>query len=177
MHTIITLDHYLGPYKNHPQMQSARLLDHAHRIIEAMNELCSLAEADGIELEDNPYTGNAISGQGNGGARPSESTVGASKSAHKDLRGLDRYDPKRRFMRWLLSYGLDHCQRLDVYLEHPQWTRTWAHGQIGAPGDGLPRWTMVFVPYADLKKYPPTCKALSEQKVAGIPSFPFKEVS
>jgi len=175
MHTPITVEQYLGPYKDHPQMQSVVLLGNARQTVECVNEFCSLAEADGVELEDNPATGNAISGNGNGGARPSDTTVGAILSAHKDLRGLDRYDPRRALAKWALTYGNDHAQRLDLYFEHPQWTRSWLHNQWGAPGDGLTRWNVWFVPYADLVKNPPTCAALVEFATAGVSPYPFTE--
>lgn len=170
---MITLMQYLGPYRDHPQMQSTVLLANAQLILAAANELDELARADGVRLEDNPVTGCPIAGSGNGGARPGDATVGAVLSAHKDLRALDRYDLRREYMRWLLSYGREHCERLNVYLEHPQWTRSWAHLQIGAPSDGLTRWNIVFVPYADLVKNPPTCIALHEQRLAGVPEYPF----
>ena len=155
-------------------MTATRLLDNARQVIEAVNEFCSLAEADGVRLIDNSATGNAISGNGNGGARPQDTTVGAILSAHKDLRGLDRFDPVRALATWALSYGNDHAQRLGLYFEHPQWTRSWLHHQIGAPGDGLPRWNVWFVPYSDLTKNQPTCAALAVQRFAGVQEFPFK---
>lgn len=171
-HQTITLEQYLGPYKDHPQMQSTVLLANAEKIIAAMNQLCWFAEADGVELEDNPDTGNAIGGQGNGGARPHDATVGAPLSAHKTLTALDRYDLNRQLMRWALSSGWSRLAELGIYIEHPQWTRSWLHGQITPPASHA----RVFVPYSDLAKYPPTCAPLPEQySLAEVAEFSYRQ--
>lgn len=139
--------------------------------------LAGAAERDGVVLPINPATGTHIGGTGNGGARPKGSKVGAPGSKHQLLLALDWFDPQRALMRWLLSYGLERAQALGLYFEHPQWTRSWVHGQIVPPGDGLVRWQIFFVPYRDLAANPPTCAALPEQRLASVPEFAFKEAA
>jgi len=103
--------------------------------------------------------------------------VGAPGSKHQLLLALDWFDPQRALMRWILGYGLGLAEQLGMYFEHPQWTRSWVHGQIVPPGDGFTRWGIFFIPYADLIKYPPTCAALPVQQAANVPEFPVKEVA
>lgn len=169
---IITLKQLLGPYASEPW--TSEELANGAKTVQVWNELEAAAANDGVELAINPATGSAIGGSGNGGARPKGSKVGAPGSKHQQLLALDRYDPKRAFMRWLLSYGLERAAALGMYFEHPQWTRSWVHGQPVPPGDGLQRWSIVFAPYADLVKNPPTCIALPEQRIAAVNDFEFK---
>lgn len=169
---MITIEQLLGPYAREPWTE-AELADGA-KTVNAWNELEAAAAVDGVPAPINPVTGSAIGGSGNGGARPRGSKVGAAFSKHQWLQALDRFDPTRAFMRWVLSYGLERAAALGMYFEHPQWTRSWIHGQIIPPGDGYQRWNNFFVPYQDLVKNPPTCIALPEQKLALVHEFQFK---
>ncbi len=174
MHKTITLDHYLGPHKDNPAARATVVLANAAATIALANALCEAAQADGVALEDNPATGNAISGNGNGGIRPPDSTVGASGSKHKDANAVDRYDPKRSLMKWVLanpSKVTEVAEKLgaEIAFEHPQWTRSWCHIQRILPGSR----NRVFVPYSDLEANPPTCAALPEQADAGVTAFKF----
>lgn len=172
MHKIITLDDYFGPYKDHPGAQAALIVEHATKLLSLANEFLTLADEDGVELEINPLDGNEISGEGNGGFRPQDCPVGAPLSAHKDARGIDHTDRKRALVRWALTDGLEHAERLGLYFEHPQWTRSWLHMQWGAPHSG----NRFFVPYSDIIANPPTCAALPEFKDsrASLSTFAFK---
>lgn len=180
MHQHITLEHYLGPYANHPAAQAVVVRNNAQRTCDLMNAICKAAEDDGVKLEDNPNTGTAISGQGNGGIRPPDSTVGATSSKHKDGNAGDRYDPRQALMRWVLK-NMVKVQEIakelgleGAYFEHPQWTPTWCHIQTIPAGNPPRPEVLVFVPYP-LDKVPPMCAALPEQKDAGITSFPFRK--
>lgn len=169
---LLTLENLLGPYAAAP-WSPAELASGEH-LVRAWNALAPIADAEGVPLLINPATGCHIGGTGNGGARPKGSKVGAPGSKHQLLLALDWYDPQRTFMTWLLSYGLEAAASLGMYFEHPQWTRSWVHGQIVPPGDGLTRWNIVFVPYQDLEANPPTCVALSVQSVANCPVYEYK---
>lgn len=171
--TPLTLINLLGPYGAEP-WSPAELASGDHTV-RAWNSLGWAAESDGIVLPINPATGCHIGGTGNGGARPKGSKVGAPGSKHQLLLALDWFDPQRAFMRWVLSYGLERAASLGLYFEHPQWTRSWVHGQIVPPGDGFTRWGLVFLPYSDMVANPPTCAALPEQQLAAnCPTFEFK---
>lgn len=172
---MITFEELLGHYAGEPW--SPAELAAGRNTVDAWNRLLPHYEVAGGVLVRNPATGSLIGGTGNGGARPKGSKVGAPGSKHQLLLALDLYDPKRDFMAWLLAYGLEHAMGLGLYFEHPQWTRSWVHGQTVPPGDQLPRWSIFFVPYADLSANPPTCAALSWQAAANVPIFDFKEAA
>lgn len=167
----IQLEQLLGPYANEPWTPAE--LECGRHTCAAWTTLAEAAESDGVILRVNPATGNYIGGSGNGGARPKGSKVGAPGSKHQLLMALDFFDPTRDLMRWLLSQGRERSRALGMHFEHPQWTRSWTHGQIVAPGSGA--W--IFVPYADMVKNPPTCVALPEQEAANVPVFEFKEAA
>lgn len=172
---IITFENLLGPHAGEPWTEEE--LDNGRRTVATWNVLEAAASADGVPLSENPATKSPIGGNGNGGARPHGSKVGAPGSTHQVLLALDRYDPTREFMKWLLSYGLERAAALGMYFEHPQWTRSWVHGQIIAPGDHLARWNIFFIPYADIAANPPTCIALPEQELAVVHEYPFGAVA
>jgi len=169
MRTPITLADYFGQYKNHPAAQAVVIIRHATLLLAAVNEYLGLAESDGVEIEEDPLTGNDISGTGNGGFRPPDCPVGSPLSSHKDGRGLDHKDVARDLTKWALTDGRVHAERLGLYFEHPQWTRSWLHSQIGAPLSGA----RFYVPYTDMVKNPPTCAPLAEFAAAGVKVFPF----
>jgi len=176
MHTEITLEQYLRFYHDNPAMRSTVLLANAQRTVNAMNLLCATAEGDGVELEDNPvatspHFGTVISGDGNGGARPPDSIVGSALSAHKDCNALDRTDIGRRLMRWCLG-NVPVLVEIGLWLEHPQWTRSWVHGQTVPPHSG----NRFFLPYSDMVKHPTTCIALPEMETAGVRTFKFVDM-
>jgi len=170
--TPLSLSNLLGPYAGEP-WSPAELASGEHTVA-AWNTLAAAAEIEGLVLPINPATGCHIGGTGNGGARPKGSRVGAPGSKHQLLMALDWFDPQRTLMRWILSYGLERAASLGMYFEHPQWTRSWAHGQIVPPGDELQRWNIFFVPYADIVANPCTCLALPEQRLAVVNDFEFK---
>jgi hypothetical protein len=168
----LSVQQLLGMHAGEPWTETE--LTNARHTVDAWNALAEAAELDGVVHQVNPATACHVGGTGNGGARPKGSKVGAPGSMHQLLLALDWFDPYRAFMRWLLSYGLERAAALDMYFEHPQWTRSWVHGQVVAPGNHLTRWNIVFIPYADLVKNPCTCVALPEQAVANVPEYIYK---
>lgn len=139
---MITSAQYFGRYAEHPDATAERRY-HATALLDVVNDLLEVAEADGCALPQNPKTGSRISGSGNGGFRPRDSKVGADNSKHKDGRGIDIYDPQRQFASWCLA----HPQELEsrgIHMEDPRWTPTWVHLQDVPPGSGK----LVYVPSA-----------------------------
>ena len=173
--TPLTMANLLGPYAAEP-WPPAELASGEHTV-RAWNSLAESAEHYGVVLHVNQATGCHIGGTGNGGARPKGSKVGAPGSKHQLLLALDWFDPQRSFMNWLLAYGLGAAEALGMYFEHPQWTRSWVHGQIVPPGDGFTRWGIFFIPYSDMVKNPPTCAALPQQMAANVPVFDFRSAA
>lgn len=155
--TPLTLQAYLGPYFG----QIAHQVETDGEIlVEIANDALAAAEADGVEILVNPATGTHIAGSGNGGVRPPDSPVGASRSAHKRGRAIDIYDPSRGLARWSLS-NLERLKLLGIRaVEDPRWTPSWCHWQDEPLASG----NVVFIPNAT----PPLAEALPEQKLTDV---------
>lgn len=168
MHQLITLNQMLGPHLGDPYV-TPDIVTNCNLTLELVNEICLLAQGDGVELHDNPATGNAISGSGAGGLRTPDVVSVAVASQHYQGNAIDRVDVSRKLMAWCLLHQ-DELVKRNLFMEHPQWTWHWCHFQR-VPPKSHNRW---FVPYADMTKYPPTCIALVEQGPAGVPAFRVK---
>ena len=92
------------------------------------NLLAAYATNTGTILQNNPATGNQISGNknGDGGFRLQTSTTGSSKSAHKQGMAVDIYDHGEHLDKWL-----DKCPdaliKYDLYREESASTPNWCH--------------------------------------------------
>jgi hypothetical protein len=151
----LTLEQYAGPYLAHPDFTTERRANATH-MIECVNAVIGMAEADGIVFETNPHTGCLISGDGNGGFRPQSCRIGAPDSAHKQGQGIDIRDTAgRHFARWCLQ----NVARLKAAgicaIENPRWTPTWVHLQTRP----VPSGHFAFIPSAS----PPLAPPLPEQ--------------
>jgi hypothetical protein len=151
----LTLEQYAGPYLAHADFTPKRRSNAAH-LIECVNAVIAMAEADGIVFENNPHTGCLISGDGNGGFRPQSCHIGAPDSAHKQGQGIDIRDiAGRAFARWCLINEA-RLQAAGIFaIENPRWTPTWVHLQTRP----VPSGHFVFIPSADA----PLAPALPEQ--------------
>lgn len=153
---MITLAQYFGPYDKHPDA-TREVRESAEGLLEKVSEILQAAEADGVTLLVNHRTGSFVAGEGNGGFRPTSSTVGAPSSKHKSGHAVDVYDPNRELASWVwknqaivLGYGL--------HIERPEWTPSWVHFQDVAPASGV----FAFIPNASA----PLASKLPEQTVA-----------
>ena len=153
---MITMADYLGPYASHPDATS-EIRGTAARMLDKVNRLHTLAEADGVQLRTNPKTGSRVSGSGNGGFRPQDCPVGSASSPHKIGRGVDTYDPDRSFAAWCLAH-IEVLAAEGLFMEDPRWTPTWTHLDDRGPKSGR----RVFIPSND----PPLCAALPGQVIA-----------
>lgn len=153
---MISESEYFGPYAEHPDATAQRRY-HATALLDVVNDLLETAAAAGCKLPTNPKTDSQISGNGNGGFRPQESSVGAKNSKHKDGRAVDIFDPKRQFASWCMAH-LSELEKRDLYMEDPRWTPTWVHLQDVPPGSGK----RVYVPSTApaLSKAPDKWKAV-----------------
>lgn len=172
MHQIITRSQVIGPHAGDPYV-TLDIVRNIDALIIPVNEICLMAELDGVLLEDDPDTGTAISGSrggtGAGGLRTPAIVSAAPNSQHYFGNALDRVDALRALMRWCLTHSQELVKR-GLYMEHPQWTSVWCHFQRVPPGTHS-RW---FIPYKDMVKYPPTCAALVEQSIVSVQSFRVK---
>jgi hypothetical protein len=92
------------------------------------NLLAAFATDTGTILQNNPATGNQISGNknGDGGFRLQTSTTGSSKSAHKQGMAVDIYDRGEHLDKWLDAKP-DALIKYDLYREEPSATINWCH--------------------------------------------------
>ena len=128
---MITPEDYFAAYADHEDITD-KVRDAAAGLLAKVNEVYALAAADGCEMQVNPSTNTEVSGTGNGGFRPRDCKVGASDSTHKDGRGVDKYDPDRKFASWCLAH-LRVLKERNLHMENPCWTPTWVHLQDAAP--------------------------------------------
>lgn len=66
-------------------------------------------------------------------------------------------------MRWILSLTPAQLATYGLWYEHPQWTRSWTHGQIAPPGSR----NRFFVPYSNIVANPATCEPLFPEQCGG----------
>lgn len=139
----ITLDDYFAAYAGHSEI-TAEMQAFAADLLDRVNALREEAEADGVVFQLNPATGTYISGQRNGGWRPSDCPIGAPSSAHKQAKGVDNFDPTRRFASWCMAHH-DRLRHHGLTMERPEWTPTWVHLQSRPVASGV----VAFVPSKD----------------------------
>jgi hypothetical protein len=138
---MIRLDEYFSGHAGHSEI-SESIKQNAIELLESINQLMLEAQEDGVGFTINPKTRSYISGSGNGGFRPSDSKVGASKSKHKEGKAVDIFDPDREFASWCLAHK-SKLADAGLYMENPQWTINrsgiggWVHLQNAAPGSGM----------------------------------------
>lgn len=131
---MITLAEYFGPWRGHKDVTD-EVIDHANDLVLRVNNLMSLALADGVQFPYNSVTGTQISGNKYGGFRPQECTQGTPLSAHKTGQAVDLYDPDNWIDLWCFK-NEDRLKRCGIYLEHPDCTRGWSHWGTRAPKSG-----------------------------------------
>jgi hypothetical protein len=129
---MITIEQLYGPWLNHPDATDECKAASA-ALLAKVNALLDQATAAGVELEDNPITGNQVSGVEYGGFRPQSCTQGAPHSPHKEGRGVDVHDAGNKLDAWLTDEILEAA---GLYREAPHSTPGWCHLTDRAPGSG-----------------------------------------
>ena len=120
---MITLQDYFND-KPHPTEYNLNALTLLYRV----NDLIAAFVTDTRTiLQNNPATGNQISGNknGDGGFRLQTSTTGSSKSAHKQAKAVDIYD-HGELDKWL-DENPDALIKYDLYREASASTPGWCH--------------------------------------------------
>ena len=121
---MITLQDYFND-KPHPTEYNLNALTLLYRV----NDLIAAFVTDTRTiLQNNPATGNQISGNknGDGGFRLQTSTTGSSKSAHKQAKAVDIYDLGEYLDKWL-DENPDALIKYDLYREASASTPGWCH--------------------------------------------------
>jgi len=107
----------------------------AGRLVDAVNRLMLMAEADGVGFPTNPATGSQVSGKEYGGFRPKSCPIGAPNSKHKLGAAVDLFDPLGAIDSWAIG-NLDRLKECGIYMEHPDATPHWAHWSTIGPASG-----------------------------------------
>lgn len=123
---------YFKAYPSHPEV-TGEIHENAVALLEKVNALLEECKANGWSPRINPVTGTLISGNMNGGWRPSWCPVGAPTSSHKTGRGVDIADGNGRLDAMITDAMLE---RHGLYREHPDATSGWAHLTDRAPKSG-----------------------------------------
>lgn len=138
---MITSDDYFRAYADHPAI-TPLIRASAESMLAAVNDLLVWAYEHGWKPRKNPHTGTLVSGQDNGGWRPPDCPIGAAKSAHKQGRAVDIYDPDGALDKLISEYdsanGLQNTvlEQFDLYREHPGATSGWCHLSDRPTSDG-----------------------------------------
>ena len=125
---LISLSDYFKEYEK-PDYHVANARD----LLDRVNSLLAYAESECVMLRLNPKTCSHISGENWGGYRTDACKIGAPKSAHKQAKAIDIFDPINELDRWLNDAIL---LKFDLYREHPDATQGWTHLSTHAPKSG-----------------------------------------
>ena len=129
---MITLQEYFNdkPYTSEFNLNALTLLYRVNNLIAAF-----VTDTRTI-LQNNPATGNQISGNknGDGGFRLQTSTTGSSKSAHRQAKAIDLYD-HGELDKWL-DENPDALIKYDLYREASASTPNWCHLSTRKPMSG-----------------------------------------
>ena len=137
----ITLTEYFAG-KPHTQQDE----DAATELLAHVNGLCAEASACGafherIDVDTGTSISGSRGGSGDGGFRLASATTGKPKSAHKEARAVDKYDPLDELDRWLDVFetgagGNSKLEMYDLYREAPEATPGWCHLSTRRPASG-----------------------------------------
>lgn len=110
-------------------------IERAGRLVQSVNKLMGMAQADGVAFPVNPATGSQVSGKEYGGFRPTDCPIGAAHSKHKLGAAVDLFDPLNEIDAWCMR-NLDKVASCGIYIEHPDATPRWAHWATIGPASG-----------------------------------------
>ena len=129
---MITLQDYFSD-KPHPTEYNLNALTLLYRV---NNLIAAFVTDTRTILQNNPATGNQISGSksGDGGFRLPTSTTGSSKSAHRQAKAVDIYD-HGELDKWL-DENPDVLIKYDLYREASVSTPGWCHLSTRKPLSG-----------------------------------------
>lgn len=134
----ITAYDYFKAYPSHPEI-TGEIHENAVELLGKVNTLLDECEANGWEPHINPVTKTLISGEMNGGWRPSWCPIGAPNSSHKQGRGVDIFDHRNELDAMITD---DLLERHGLYREHPDATvnkmglNGWVHLTTRSPRSG-----------------------------------------
>ena len=133
--TPITLEQYFGIYEDRiEESKKDEILDNSKELLSSVNDFLLFLETErGLTILINPLTNSCISGQKNGGFRPLDCKEGSLHSSHKEVRGIDIYDPFNSIDECITNEDLI---KFNLYREHPNATIHWCHLTDRSPPSG-----------------------------------------
>jgi hypothetical protein len=134
MISYVTEYDYFGPWVDH-QDATETVKYSANIFLARVNALLDIAYMDGVDFKLNHATKSYVSGQTLGGFRPQDAKQGASKSSHKEGRGIDIYDPNEDLDHWCATHAQD-LRDIGLYAEVSTATPGWCHLTDRMPASG-----------------------------------------
>lgn len=132
---MITLKDYFGIYATSDEVTPKHRAN-AELLLDRVNTaLRRCLETGHVDLETNPKTGTLVSGVTDGGWRPRNCRTGASRSSHKEGKGVDVYDPDGDIDNCIME-NRNWLTELGLAIEHPASTRGWCHFTTRIPPSG-----------------------------------------
>ena len=128
-------DYLMGRDKDYPGECTVVVMSNAARIVERVNSLLAVLEAENVPMEENPRTKSLVSS----GWRPPQVNAGvpnaAVRSKHMIGDACDLYDPDGVIDEWCLQH-VASLSAIGLWLEHPSATKGWCHLQAVPPRSG-----------------------------------------
>lgn len=134
---LLLSDYLMGRHEIYPAEYTAEVKANAEKTVAVANELLTVLDQRGVELNSHPQTGTLISS----GWRPPQINGqvknAAPRSKHMTGEAIDIYDPEGEIDDYLMSEDGQRCLvSLRLFLEHPSATKSWSHWQTVAPKSG-----------------------------------------
>jgi len=130
---MLSIEDYFSNKISSPEVTN-EIRANAKVLVDRVNALIdTFTKATGKVLVANPKTGTLVSGTTEGGFRLKNSTTGAPRSAHKEGKAVDIYDPDGFLDDWLND---DKLIQGALYREAPIHTPRWAHLTTRSPASG-----------------------------------------
>ena len=134
---MITIEQYYGKKLCDPQVTKTIMANSIDLLARVNALLTEYEEKTGQKVKIDKDTGTQISGSkggsGDGGFRLANSKTGAARSAHKEGKAVDVYDPDNKLDDWITDKRLE---KLELYREHPDHTKGWCHLSNRSPRSG-----------------------------------------
>lgn len=135
---VITLgDYWMGRDREYPTAMSPDLEKRAQITVDLVNRLLLKAGDAGVRIPVNQRTGSRLTS----GWRPPTVNAGtpgaAPNSKHITGQAADIFDPEGDLDEWLMTdMGQQTLVQIGLWMEHPSFTKGWAHVQTVPPRSG-----------------------------------------
>lgn len=125
----------MGRDKAYPDEVTDEIDANAGITVERVNQLLTAMDQDGVEISDNPKTGNLVSSGWRPAAINRATPNSAPRSKHMSAQACDVYDPEGEIDDWCMAHQ-NILASFELWMEHPSATKGWAHLQTVPPKSG-----------------------------------------